>query len=182
GHLLRSAPRQCRAIPRRRAGRPRQRASVRRQDHREARAAAVLPAVNPRASAAGRQLRSPRRRSRAGPVHRRGPWLDRPCPAAVRCGTCHVAPLVSEPGWAMHTGEEIGIDTFQADRAPDHRYRTTPLKGLWSHAKGGFYHDGRFATLLAVVQHYNTTFSLHLSDAEMNHLVEYLKSFSVARA
>jgi len=76
----------------------------------------------------------------------------------------------------MHTGEEIGIDTFQADRAPDHRYRTTPLKGLWSHAKGGFYHDGRFATLLAVVQHYNTTFSLHLSDAQMNDLVEYLKS------
>jgi cytochrome c len=94
----------------------------------------------------------------------------------ARCSTCHVAPLFTEPGWAMHTGEEIGIDNFQADRAPDHRYRTTPLKGLWSHAKGGFYHDGRFATVLAVVQHYNQTFSLHLTDAEMNDLVEYLKS------
>ena len=94
----------------------------------------------------------------------------------ARCSTCHVAPLFSEPGWAMHSGDEIGIDNFQADRAPDHRYRTTPLKGLWSHAKGGFYHDGRFATLLAVVQHYNATFSLHLSDAEMRDLVEYLKS------
>jgi mono/diheme cytochrome c family protein len=94
----------------------------------------------------------------------------------ARCSTCHVAPLFSEPGWAMHTGEEIGIDNFQADRAPDHRYRTTPLKGAWSHAKGGYYHDGRFATLLAVVQHYNTTFGLHLSDAEINDLVEYLKS------
>jgi hypothetical protein len=95
---------------------------------------------------------------------------------AARCSTCHVAPLFTEPGWAMHTGAEIGIDNFQADRAPDHRYRTTPLKGLWSHAKGGFYHDGRFATLLAVVQHYNDTFSLHLNAAEMNDLVEYLKS------
>jgi len=96
--------------------------------------------------------------------------------ARARCSTCHVAPLFTEPGWAMHTGEEIGIDNFQADRSPDHRYRTTPLKGLWSHAKGGFYHDGRFATLLAVVQHYDATFTLHLTDAEMNDLVEYLKS------
>jgi len=94
----------------------------------------------------------------------------------ARCSTCHVAPLFTEPGWAMHTGEEIGIDNFQADRAPDHRYRTTPLKGLWAHAKGGFYHDGRFATLLAVVQHYDATFNLHLTDAEMLDLVEYLKS------
>jgi len=94
----------------------------------------------------------------------------------ARCSTCHVAPLFTEPGWAMHTGDEIGIDNFQADRAPDHRYRTTPLKGLWAHAKGGFYHDGRFATVLAVVQHYNETFTLHLTDAEMNDLAEYLKS------
>ena len=94
----------------------------------------------------------------------------------ARCSTCHVAPLFTEPGWAMHTGEEIGIDNFQADRSPDRRYRTTPLKGLWAHAKGGFYHDGRFATLLAVVQHYDATFNLHLTDAEMLDLVEYLKS------
>ena len=76
----------------------------------------------------------------------------------------------------MHTPEEIGIDSFQADRSPDHRYRTTPLKGLWSHQKGGFYHDGRFATLLAVVQHYNQAFNLRLSDHDMLDLVEYLKS------
>jgi Cytochrome c len=94
----------------------------------------------------------------------------------ARCSSCHVAPLFSEPGWAMHTGEEIGIDNFQASRSPDGMYRTTPLKGAWSHAKGGYYHDGRFATLLDVVKHYNETFSLRLSDAEMNNLVEYLKS------
>ena len=95
---------------------------------------------------------------------------------AARCSTCHVPPLFSEPGWAMHTGAEIGIDNFQADRAPDHRYRTTPLKGAWSHQKGGFYHDGRFPTLLSVVQHYDATFGLHLTPAQMNDLVEYLKS------
>jgi hypothetical protein len=95
---------------------------------------------------------------------------------AAQCSTCHVAPLFTEPGWAMHTADEIGIDSFQADRSPDHRYRTTPLKGLWTHQKGGFYHDGRFPTLLAVVQHYNQTFNLRLSDQDMLDLVEYLKS------
>ena len=76
----------------------------------------------------------------------------------------------------MHTADEIGIDDFQARRSPDNRYRTTPLKGAWSRAKGGYYHDGRFATLRAVVEHYNTVFSLRLSENEMNDLVEYLKS------
>jgi cytochrome c5/mono/diheme cytochrome c family protein len=96
--------------------------------------------------------------------------------ARANCSSCHVAPLFSEPGWAMHKGAEIGIDDFQASRSPDGMYRTTPLKGAWSHAKGGYYHDGRFATLLEVVKHYDETFSLHLSAAEMNDLVEYLKS------
>jgi hypothetical protein len=40
----------------------------------------------------------------------------------ANCASCHVAPLFTEPGWNMHTGAEIGIDDFQADRAPDHRY------------------------------------------------------------
>jgi cytochrome c553 len=92
------------------------------------------------------------------------------------CSTCHVPPLYTEPGWQMHTGAEIGIDNFQADRSPDHRYRTTPLRGVWARAKGGFYHDGRYPTLLAVVQHYNQAFNLRLSDSDMNDLVEYLKS------
>ena len=92
------------------------------------------------------------------------------------CATCHVPPLFTEPGWNMHTPAEIGIDSFQADRAPDHRYRTSPLKGLWTHTKGGFYHDGRFATLLDVVNHYNTVKSLGLTEAEKQDLIAYLKS------
>ena len=76
----------------------------------------------------------------------------------------------------MHTAAEIGIDDFQAKRSPDERYRTTPLRGLWAHTKGGFYHDGRFATLQDVVKHYNAHFKLKLTEAEVNDLVEYLKS------
>jgi hypothetical protein len=94
------------------------------------------------------------------------------------CSRCHVPPLFTEPGWNMHTAEEIGIDDFQANRAPDRRYRTAPLKGLWTHQTGGFYHDGRFATLADVVQHYNQFFGLGLGTQESNDLVEYLKSLS----
>jgi hypothetical protein len=73
-----------------------------------------------------------------------------------KCSSCHVPPLYSEPGWNLHTPAEICIDSFQADRSPDGRYRTSPLKGLWTHGTGGYYHDGRFATLAAVVSHYRS--------------------------
>jgi cytochrome c peroxidase len=76
----------------------------------------------------------------------------------------------------MHTGAEIGIDDFQANRGPDQRYRTSPLRGLWTHGAGGYYHDGRYATLAAVVAHYDQHFSLGLSAGEQRDLVEYLKS------
>jgi hypothetical protein len=92
------------------------------------------------------------------------------------CKRCHVPPLFTEPGWPMHTASEIGIDDFQAKRSPDERFRTTPLKGLWAHSKGGFYHDGRFATLKDVILHYKAHFKLELTDTEVNDLVEYLKS------
>jgi mono/diheme cytochrome c family protein len=92
------------------------------------------------------------------------------------CARCHVPPLFVEPGWNMHTPEEIGIDDFQANRSPDRRYRTAPLKGLWTHMDGGFFHDGRFATLVDVIEHYNEVFSLQLTESEKGDLVEYLKS------
>jgi hypothetical protein len=96
--------------------------------------------------------------------------------SVARCSTCHVPPLYTEPGWNMHTPAEIGIDDFQANRSPDKRYRTSPLKGLWTHEKGGFYHDGRFATLNDVVNHYDTFFGLGLDAQDKAALVEYLKS------
>lgn len=94
----------------------------------------------------------------------------------AQCARCHVPPLFTEPGWNMHTPAEIGIDDFQAKRSPDERYRTTPLGGLFARQKGGFYHDGRFATMLDVVNHYNQHLALGLTDQEKADLVEYLKS------
>jgi hypothetical protein len=92
-----------------------------------------------------------------------------------KCATCHVPPLFTEPGHNLHAPSELGIDSFQADRSPTHMYRTAPLAGLWAHQKGGFFHDGRFATLLDVVNHYDGNLKLNLSDANKKDLVEYLK-------
>ena len=92
-----------------------------------------------------------------------------------KCATCHVPPLFTEPGYNLHTPEEMGIDAFQADRSPTHMYRTAPLAGLWTHQKGGFFHDGRFGTLMDVVNHYNENLKLNLSEAQKKDLVEYLK-------
>jgi cytochrome c peroxidase len=98
----------------------------------------------------------------------------------AQCATCHVPPMFSEPGWNLHTPAEIGLDDasgrFQADRSPDGKYRTTPLAGRLFKRTRGFFHDGRFATLLDVVDHFNTFQNLGLSDAEKSDLVEYLKS------
>ena len=95
----------------------------------------------------------------------------------AKCATCHIPPLFTEPGWNLHTAQEIGIDDFQANRSPGEKsYRTAPLHGLFAHMRGGFYHDGRFATLDDVVDHYNQHLNLRLNDQEKAALVEYLKS------
>ena len=92
----------------------------------------------------------------------------------AKCASCHALPLYADN--KLHTGAEIGIDDFEALRSPTGKYRTTPLGGLFAKTKGGFYHDGRFATLAGVVDHYNDHMALQLTTQEKQWLVEYLKS------
>lgn len=92
----------------------------------------------------------------------------------ANCMSCHGGAIYTDN--SLRSASEIGIDDFESQRSPTGKYRTPPLGGLFARAKGGFYHDGRFATYLDVVNHYNTHFNLNLSDAEKNDLVEYLKS------
>ena len=94
----------------------------------------------------------------------------------ARCNNCHVEPLWSEPGWNLHLPSDICIDSFQADRGPDHRYRTAPIGAISAHLKGGFYHDGRFPDLNSVVDHYDKCMSLGLTPGEKSDLVQYLLS------
>jgi cytochrome c5 len=92
------------------------------------------------------------------------------------CARCHVPPLYTEPGHNLHDPSEIGIDSFQADRGPEGKYRTTPLRGLHAHLKGGLYHDGRFVTPAELIDHYDTTFALGLTPGNKLDLEQYLRS------
>jgi hypothetical protein len=92
----------------------------------------------------------------------------------AKCATCHAPPVYADN--ILHSASELGIDDFEAMRSPTGKYRTTPLGGLFTRMKGGFYHDGRFATLSDVVNHYDSTMSLNLNSTEKQNLVEYLKS------
>lgn len=103
----------------------------------------------------------------------------------ANCNSCHHEPLWTEPGWNQHSADELKIDSFEADRAPGHAYRTMNLSGLFVRErglfmfpqnKGRFYHDGRFQTLMDVVNSYDARFSLGLTEQEKHDLVEYLKS------
>lgn len=107
----------------------------------------------------------------------------------ARCNECHVKPLWTEPGWNLHSPADIGIDSFQADRSPGHAYKTQGLAALFIREnglhmqpanQGRFYHDGRFATLMDVVNHYDIQFGLQLSQSEKLDLTEYLKSIPTA--
>jgi hypothetical protein len=94
----------------------------------------------------------------------------------AKCASCHVPPTFSEPGNNLHPSSDVCEDSFEADRSPTGKLRTTPLRGLWARAKGGFYHDGRYPTLGSVVQHYNGCLNLNLSSREQSDIVQYLKS------
>jgi hypothetical protein len=104
-----------------------------------------------------------------------------------RCADCHMPPLYTDAGFNAHTPQEIclrnskgEIDTFQADRGPrglnPGTLVTPQLSGLWARSKRGFYHDGRYPTLMDVVDHYNSCFGLRLSPGQKSDLVEFLKS------
>jgi len=92
----------------------------------------------------------------------------------AKCVSCHALPLYADN--ILHTADEIKIDDFEAQRSPTGKYRTTPLGGLFAKSKGGYYHDGRFSSLVDVVNHYNDRMSLNLTTKEKQDLVEFLKS------
>jgi mono/diheme cytochrome c family protein len=93
-----------------------------------------------------------------------------------RCSSCHMGSLGTAPGYNAVKPAQICIDSFAADRGPDGTYTIAPLQALFTRSKRGFYHDGRFATLMDVVDHYDNCFNLHLTGGQKSDLVQYLKS------
>jgi mono/diheme cytochrome c family protein len=97
------------------------------------------------------------------------------------CATCHQSPnytdVLSGSSATMpflHDAAEVGTDPAYAARTATGKYRTTPLRGLLQHAP--YFHDGSAPDLLAVVNHYDRHFGLHLTAAQKADLVEFLKS------
>lgn len=100
---------------------------------------------------------------------------------AGQCASCHrgstftdvlAGPTPNVP--LLHAPSEVGTDGRYAARTATGMYRTTPLRALWQHAP--YFHDGSAPDLMAVVNHYDRQFSLHLTAAQKADLVEYLKS------
>ena len=99
---------------------------------------------------------------------------------AGQCATCHSGPEFTDANTRLHppsdavSEPEPGGAPSYASRSATKQYRTAPLKGLWQHAP--YFHNGTAATLVAVVETYNTKQSLGLTAAQMSDLVQYLKS------
>jgi hypothetical protein len=68
-------------------------------------------------------------------------------------------------------GQRAGFDEVIGQHA---RTMLDEGRGLWTHQKGGFYHDGRFATLRDVVNHYDGFLRLGLTELEKNDLIQHL--------
>jgi mono/diheme cytochrome c family protein len=100
---------------------------------------------------------------------------------AARCSACHTPPTFTDvlrgpdPSVPLlHSPSEIGAEPVYASRSATGQYRTTPLRGIWQHPP--YFHDGSAADLSAVVDRYDTVFSLGLTAAQKEDLVQFLKS------
>jgi mono/diheme cytochrome c family protein len=91
----------------------------------------------------------------------------------ARCAECHSGASFSDAP-KLHAAAEIGMEPVEAMRSKTGMYRTTPLRGAWSHPP--YFHDGSAATLLNVVEHYDQVLHLQLSASQRADLAQYLRS------
>jgi len=95
------------------------------------------------------------------------------------CATCHVGSVYTDiTQGTLHTPAEVGQDAAYAMRSATKQYRTTPLRGLWHPPQldGPYFHDGKAATLQAVVDHYVKLRGLVLTPQQKADLITYLKT------
>ena len=110
--------------------------------HRWTSSAAKLPGA---AGSISWRFRAPRR-PRGRSTRRRRRVADALFSGKAACSSCHVEPRGrSQAGTSTPGSPRSGSTTSRPCAVADHLYRTAPLAGLWTHQKGGFYHDGRFA-------------------------------------
>jgi mono/diheme cytochrome c family protein len=91
----------------------------------------------------------------------------------AECAGCHSGPRYTDAP-ELHAPAETGMEPNEARRSVTGMYRTTPLRGAWSHPP--YFHDGSAATFEEVVAHYDEYLELGLTATERADLVEFLKS------
>lgn len=92
----------------------------------------------------------------------------------AQCISCHAGNTFTDN--LLRNPEEIGIDGILANRYPSGQYRTPPLRALFTKQTEGYFHDGRFATLPDVINHYNDFMDLELTEDERSDLEQYLNA------
>ncbi len=95
----------------------------------------------------------------------------------AQCATCHSGPMFTDvtDGGRLHSQDaSVATDKDYVDRSATKKWRVTPLRGIWQHPP--YLHDGSAETLTAVVDKYNSTNGLGLTNQEKADLTEYLKS------
>ena len=99
---------------------------------------------------------------------------------AGKCASCHSGAAFTDANSKLHDPGEVvsepepnGVPSY-ASRTATKQYRTAPLRGVWQHAP--YFHNGSAATLVDVVDTYDTRKSLSLTADQKADLVEYLKS------
>lgn len=95
----------------------------------------------------------------------------------AQCASCHSGPKytdVLENGKLHPQDASVATDKNYVNRSATKQWRVTPLKGIWQHPP--YFHDGSAPTLTSVVEKYNTSLKLGLSNKEIADLTEYLKS------
>lgn len=94
---------------------------------------------------------------------------------AGRCASCHAGNTYTDVNSGrLHAPSETGMDARYAARTSQKAYRTTPLRGLIWHPP--YFHDGSAATLAAVVDRYERSLTLRLTDQQKQDLIQYLKT------
>ncbi|HSF14924.1 MAG TPA: hypothetical protein VLK65_05180 [Vicinamibacteria bacterium] len=99
---------------------------------------------------------------------------------AGQCSSCHTGPTLTDANIRLHPPSDVvsepeanGVPSY-ASRSATKQYRTAPLAGLWQHPP--YFHNGSALTLDAVVETYDATKALQLTNAQKADLVQFLKS------
>ncbi len=91
------------------------------------------------------------------------------------CASCHNRAELTDANVTLHAADATAsADAFYVERSASKLWRTSPLRGLWTHPP--YFHDGSAATLEDAVSQYNDKLQLGLTPSEQSDVAEYLKS------